>query len=509
MGAIQITGLPANDPVPGSYIQVSFAQGAASNGSATYGALLMGTKTTSGSATPDTVIYGPNSSPPLVTENDAIALFGAGSPLHRMFNQFVAVNKATPVHAIAITESAGAASTGTITISGTTASAAGVLRVNVGEGYVERAISVGDTPTATAAAAVALINAQTSWGVTAANTAGVITLTNKVKGPNGNWGRYSATLTAGTGLTVTPSAQTSMTGGTTAQVYTNALATILPYRFFYIVAEDTPAAGASTNLTNIKSQIDTQALPLSGLRQGMFAATTDTLANATTMASTNLNSARAELVWSPDSDRRPEELAAFAAGVYALEEQGISPRCNFSGYGTDANSALIWNLKAPLSGRAPTRSEIVTALNNGITPIGVGLRGDTYLVKRITTRSLNGSLNDYRIRDAHKRTIMDRFADDLQAKLVLNFSGRKIGNDPVQGQRTPGPDVVTPTAIRAAVIQLTRDYEALDLIENVAATIAAMIVQRETVPTTRMGIRVPIDVIDIADQFAAALDQVA
>lgn len=506
MSSIVLTGLAASDPVPGQYLQIDFAQGQASLGSATYGALIIATKSSAGSATAGTVIYSQTSNPPLATESDAIALFGAGSPAHRMWRRFVAVNKTTPVSVICAAESAGAAATGTITYA-TNASAAGVTRVYVGEEFVERSVSSGDTPTVTAAAVVALINAQTHWPVTASNLSGVITITWKVAGPQGNWGRYSATITGGIGTTVTPAAQTFMTGGTTLQSYTTVLSTILPYRYYYIIAEESAVAGSSANFTALSTQVNSQALPITGIRQRCFTGTVDTLANAITSA-TGLNSARAEVIWSQNNDRTPEGLAATVAGIYALEEQGLNFRCNFSGYGNDATTSVIWNVKAPLSGTAPTRADFVSALNNGVTPIGVNASGTTYLVKRVTSRSLNGAVSDYRIRDAHKVTVLDKFGDDAQAKATLQFSGKKIGNDVAQGQRTPGPDVVTPAVYKASLIKLLRDYEELDLLENVDATIAAMVVQRETSPTTRLSARVPADVIDIFDQSANLISQV-
>ncbi len=506
MTTIAVTGLAANDPVPGSYIQINFAAGQASLGTAAYNAVILATKTSAGSATNDTVIYGPTSNPQLVTEDDAIALFGAGSPAHRMWKQFTSVNKTTPVSVVCPTSSGGASATGTITFA-TTATGAGVTRVYVGENYIERSISSGDTPTVTAAAVVALINNQTTWAVTAANTAGVITLIAKAPGTQGNWIRYSATITSGIGTTVTPGAVTYASGGTTAVSYTTALATILPFRFYYIVAEDSAASGSSAAATAIVSQVNTQALPITGIRQRAFFGSVDTLANTVTFA-TGLNAARAEVVWLAQSDRMPEELAAYCAGVYALGEQGFNFRCNFSGYGNDAVTQATWNVKAPRSGAAPVRSDFLSSLNNGITPIGVNANGTTYLVKRVTTRSLNGSVNDYRIRDAHKVTVMDKLGDDLNAKNVLQFSGKKIGNDPVQGARTPGADVVTPAIYRAGIVKLLRDYEAVDLIENVDASIAGMVVQRETNPTTRMSALVPVDVIDVADQYADVLAQV-
>jgi phage tail sheath gpL-like len=506
MSSTSITGLAANDPVPGSYLEVAFAQGVASLGTAVYAILLLGQKTTAGSATADTVIYGPNSQVPLSSEADAIALFGTGSPLHRMFRRAVKKNKGTPIHAVAVAESAGAAATGTITYTNN-ATGAGVTRVYVGEEYIEYSIASGNTPTNIADAVVLLVNAQTHWPATASNVAGVITLLWRTKGPQGNWGRYSATITGGIATTVSPTTVTFMSGGSTAPSFTNALAAILPYRYYYIVCEDHAASGSSAALTALISQVNTQAQPITGIRQRVFTSSVDTIANTTTLA-TGANATRGEVQWLQNSDRPPEELAADLAAIYALEEAPLSFRCNFAGYGSDAKTAANWDIKAPRSGTAPTRPNLVSALSNGISSIGVNANGSTYLVDRITMRSLNGAVSDYRIRDAHKVTIMDRLADDLNAKIQSQFQGKKIGSDPSPGARVPGDDVVTPRVFRAAVIKLLRDYEGDDKLENVDATIAGMIVQRESSPTTRLTARIPVDCIDVAKQFGVLLDQI-
>lgn len=507
MTSIALTGLAANDPVPGSYVEVAFAQGAASLGTATYAILLLGEKTSAGSATADTVIYGPSSQVPLATEADAIALFGAGSPLHRMFRRVTKKNKSVPVHAVAVAESGGTNASGTI-VWATTATGAGVTRVWVAEEFVDVAITSGDTATVIGDNVVLAVNAKTHWPVTASNASGTVTFTWKVDGPQGNFGRINATISSGIATTVTPTAPTFLTSGATVASLTNALATILPYRYYYIVLGcDHAASGSSAALTALVNQVNTQAQPITGIRQRVFVGSVDTLAYTTTLA-TGRNNARLEVVHLVAGDRPPEEMAADHAAIYALEEAPLAFRCNFSGYGNDAKTQPYWDQPAPRSGAAPTRASILSALNNGITPIGVNANGSTYLVKRITSRSLNGSTADYRIRDAHKVTVMDRLADDLNTKITLQLAGKKIGNDPAQGARSPGSDVVTPRVFKALIIKLLRDYEELDLIENVDATIAAMTVIRETSPTTRLSARIPSDAIDICDQFASALDQV-
>ena len=123
-GSIVLTGLSANDPVPGAYLEINFAQGEAAGSNSPIEVLLMGNRTSAGAATVDTVIYGPDSLVPLQTEANVISLFGTGSELHRMFKAFTKINSGnTTVRAIAVTESGGAQATGTITYA-TNASAA-------------------------------------------------------------------------------------------------------------------------------------------------------------------------------------------------------------------------------------------------------------------------------------------------------------------------------------------------------------------------------------------------
>lgn len=510
MPSVPLTGLSAQDPVPGNYAEINFAQGASAGSGNVRPILLIANKSTAGSATPDTVVYGPTSSPQLVSNQDCINLFGQGSEVHRMWRRITAINTITPIYVICPTASAGAAATGLITITGT-ATASGSVRTWVGDDFVDSPINNGDTPQVIATAVAAAVNSRPDWAVTAAaaiqgaGPAWTATLTAKVPGPRGNWIRFQGVIN-GTGVTTTSSAAAIafLSGGATADSNTTALTTIVNSRYYYIVS----AAEDATQLGAVLSQVNTQALPITGQRERVFAGSVDTQANVNTIAN-GLNGARAELEWLQNADLTPAEIAAHNAAVFALEEARAVPRLNFSGYGNDATTSANWKIKAPRSGTIPTRSQIFTALQNGVTPIGVNLNGTTYLVKRITTRSLNGSNPDYRIRDAHKVTICDFFTDDMLAKFAAQFTGKLIADDPASGARVPGPNVVTPRVCKAAIIKLIDDYESNDLLQNANTIRANTYANRETAPTTRMSARVPLQPIDILDQLAVAVDQVA
>jgi len=505
---INLIGLADNDPIPGTYIEVNFAQGEIGAFAGARRALLLGNKLASGTATADTEVYGPDTMVKMSKESEAIGLFGEGSELHRMYRMFTAINKTTPVYALAVAEDVTAtAGTGTITIANT-ATGFGTLRIWMDDEYVDTGFATGDTPTDIADAAVLNINAKAHWGAGAGNLAGVITLTSKNKSARANLHKYAAQiLESGTGVTATPLATTNFVNGTVADDVTDALAslTALGQRFDYLVV----AQADQTNLAALSQFIDDQAAAVVGLRQRMVFGSTDTLA-ATIVITTALNTARAEVAWQAGGVVQPSILAAHNAAVFMLEEAATIPRLNFSGYGTDARTQPVWRLKpARVTDDLPTRTEIKSALNSGVTPIVNGSFGSTYLVKRITTRWLNGAVADYRVRDAHKVTVCDRYADDLIAKFSAQFTGKQIANDPKNEEPLPNANTVTPSIVGGSVNKLTLDYSEAGLVQNAATIVQDTIVIRETSPSTRMSVQVPLQPIDILDQLAVQVNQVA
>jgi phage tail sheath gpL-like len=464
--------------------------------------------TSTGSATPDTTVYGPDTAVQLVTEQDCINLFGTGSELHRMFRRFTKVNKSTTVRAIAVSESAGAQATGTITFVGT-ATAAGTARIFVGDEYADVAIANLDTSSTAATNAATAINTKTHWGVTATATAtgvwGYLRITARQKGTRGNEIRYMPQITPAIGMTIPTAVDQAMAGGTTADDNTTALATINTSKYYYIAS----AAGDATQFGALVTQIGTNAAPTVGIRQRAIAGSVDTISNTNTIA-TGRNSARADLVWMKWSPWTGGELAANLAAVITAFETKPNPRTNFCGFGNDALTAPYWLVPRPrLDSAIPSRSQVQSALLNGVTPIGINPNGSTYLVDLITTRSLNGSVNDYRIADHHKVTICDFFGEDLLAKTILNHPGMRIMDDAPDGSPQPGDQVVTPKRYRSTVFGLIDTYAGNDLLQDVQLIKDGTQIQREQSPRTRLACRIPLRPCDNAKQFAILVQQVS
>lgn len=502
---IPLVGLASNDPVPGNYVAVNFAQGPASSGQTNYSVIMLANRLSTGSGQDDGYVYGPDTQVQMSSEQDMINLSGVGSEAHRMWRRFNKVNKSSSLYVIFVKESTGNQATGAITPS-VTATGPGTLRIIIDDTVIDTGIASGDTAATVGANAVININANINLPVTASGTS-VITITAKQRGLRGNFIRYSAQIlpATGVGTTVTPVNRTLMSGGTVADSNVNALATIANTRYYYQVS----AAEDATQVGNLSTQLNSNAAPIVGLRCRGVAGSVDTVANATTVA-TGLNQARGELVWQQNSDWTPAELAANAAAVYSLFETSLGDdhSLNYDYFGSDAVTSQFWFVPAPLDGTVPSRSQVKSALLNGITPISVSRPGVSTLVKRITTRSLSGSQPDYRIRDAHKVTISDVYADDLLAKAQLQFSGKSIGDDPAQGQLPPAPSVVTPRQFLAMINQLTVEYLNRGLLQNADQIVAATQVIREASPRTRFSARVPLQTIDILDQTATNVDQV-
>jgi phage tail sheath gpL-like len=523
LASIVLIGLSANFPNPGVFAQINFAQGPSGPAPAPRNILVMGNKTTAGSATNDTVVYGPDTAVTCQTEQDVINLFGSGSQSHRAFLRISAVQGTTgagpAIYYIAVAPSAGAAATGTIIFTTAAASNAN-LRVWVVDRFVDTFVAAGSTAIQIATAVVASINSQSRWPVTAGNSSGssaTVTITAKNLGPEGNWIVCSSAWTSG-GSTVSTTitgtiglANIALSGGTTADNNSNALATIDTTRYYYILVCDSDA----TNVGRVVTQVNSQAMPTTGIRQRVFYGSADTLANAITIA-TGVNAPRSELELAAGSDLTPLEVAANNMAIYSLLEnsagRAYGPTINnYSLFPNQPQYQPLWQIQPSRSGpsAALTTVQITSALNNGVTPLAMLGNGQLQLVKRITNYSLLGSNNDYRVRDAHRVSIPDWYTDDLVSITQQQFGGKDLLPNPKQGQPFPPSQATTPAQWGAAIVSLTGKYGAAGQLKNVAAINAGTVVQQEVSPPDRESAIVPLQMVDLADQFALLVDQVA
>jgi phage tail sheath gpL-like len=482
--------LDTSDKRPGSYTRVSLGVGLRASGASTRHVELFGNKTSTGTATVG-VEYD------VFSEDDARTLFGAGSELFLMVKEAIAAWPGITLKCIAITESAGAAASGTL-VYVTTATASGTGYVTCLGEEIEFPIAVGDTATAMGDNAVLAINAKTDWPITAANVTGTVTCTAKNKGPRGNFLAVRGRLSSGTGSTVTPPASGYLTSGATSDDPQTALDALAGVQRRYLVAPYSDA----TQLAKFQTHVDAQDEPEVGHRKRLVFASLDTLANTTTLA-TGRNFARASCAWLYNSDLPPSMLAAGHAARLAAGESTDTAH-NFNG-------EVIPGLKPHyLVSNRPTSTQLKSALNNGITPLASADDGSVYIVRSITTRSRDALANaDYRVLDTCKVSVPDEAADRFELAFADRFSTFKASQDPDDGEPS-APGVVTPSMCRDLSFEITSQMEEEGLLESGSAERLKDQIAWELSTTSagRFNGVIPLDVIEWASQFCTNVLQV-
>lgn len=499
--------IPANYRTPIDALQINF--GVVSDGPQVgpYAILLVANRTTAGTGTVDTTVYGPTTTPALSTETDVTTLAGSGSEAHRLWLRVRSVlNLAQtlgvtppPVYAIFPTESAGVqASLDFLIVNASTTSVP--LRFYVGDDSTDIQLSIGQSVDSIGAALVVAINSMTRWPVTASYNTGTDTLTLVAKqhGTRGNEIRAWAKILGVNATTIANNVSTALSGGTLEDSWTTALATLASQRFYYIVSPSTNTAG--TNFDDLVTQVLAQAQPLTGIRQKVIAGHVGTQAAASTVAANAaINTERCDIAWLQSSELTAGELAAKFAAVRAVFETK-DWTYNFRAFGNGTVGGIdtpkFWGVPVPQTqANWPTPTSIETALNNGLTAIGVDqASGNTYITRSQTTRHKNGSNFDYSVADTHIVSGLDHWSDRLLAKYSNQYGACKIINDLADGEKVPGDRVVQPRQIRALILGEIDDV-ANSQLKDVAKIKAGVVVQRSS--NTRVSATIPARVIDL------------
>jgi phage tail sheath gpL-like len=486
-----ITSVIANsNKVPGVYIKVSLGVGARAGGSDVLYVVLFGNKTSSGTMALETEYD-------CFSEDEARSLAGAGSELFWMFRHAIAANPGVAVKLMAVTASAGTAASGTITVANA-ATSAGTIGVTVMGEEIEIPFASGDASTAVAAAINTYVNNKSDWPVTAGVSSSVVTLTARHAGPRGNFIRFRCRVITGTGTTVTASAAALASGATSDDPQT-ALDAQQGVRRRFLVSPYSDA----TQLAKFQSHVGAQDEPEAGNRKVLVAGSLDTLANTTTLA-TGRNFARGQMAWLENSDVPPACLAA-ALAAFRAKNESVDAAHNYDG------EVLPGLLPHYSKSDIPSNTELDSALNNGITPLTSTNSGEVVIVRSITMKSQDSAGKpDFRVLDTHKVSVPDAIADDLEVQLADNFAGMKASQDPPEGE-SPATGVCTPSMVRDLLYGRLKTFETsngyLDS-GSVDAWADTLRVELSTVAAGRFNMVVPVDVIELAHQFAPDIRQI-
>lgn len=409
------------------------------------------------------------------SDSDAATFFGNGSIVHLMVRAALKANPYLQLSAIALDDAgAGVAATKTITITNN-ATGIGVTTINIGSQSVEVAVASGDTPTVQADALVAEFAKQPDLPVTAANAAGVITLTAKNKGTIGNGINVSAKTTAA-GSTIAVAA--GVTGATDPDL-SEALAVAFSAGHNVIC----PAWNDQTNLTALRTHLDNVSGPLEQRGAVGIYAHTGTLAAATTLAG-QINSGRISGIHVPNAYENAYEVGASYAAIVAFEEDPARPLNTL---------ALTGILPNPLADRL-SRTEQENELNNGVTPSEVGPGDKVQIVRAITTYTLDPqSIPDISLYDLTTIRTLDYVRKAVRERISLRFPREKLS-------------VRTEKAVRSEIIDVLIKMEELEIVEEVQANLDGVIVERDLQDPNRLNARIPADVVNGLHVFAGRID---
>lgn len=230
---------------------------------------------------------------------------------------------------------------------------------------------------------------------------------------------------------------TFFSGGTGVDSVTTLLGTVITTPQYDRIA---PAQNDAVNAEAWHTFVNNQAAPLTGLLEHLVFATNSSFSAATTLAQTDLNAERAQLLWQVNGETIPSFVAAvFAANRCATEQ--ADPDAAYDSY--------VLPGVAPQTQRAdwPSTNTLIAALNDGITPVTTNESRQAYVVRSITTHSQDAFGNpQYTTLDTSDAVVPDYVRTTLRLywTLVIKPANKRNGPDPGPTQRTAPAGMITP-----------------------------------------------------------------
>ena len=459
------TTLPTSKRRPGAYHEFKFVA------SGSLVALerrlaIVAEKSSVGTATADTPVR-------IIDEVDGDAKFGVGSLGALMVRKALAQGRLGGIGTPQIwgcpcaENGAGTAATYTLTFTGT-ATASGTLVFEVCGRLIQVGVTLGDTHLIVAAAVESKLDEEAiPLPVTAGVAAGVVTLTFRTKGVNGNDVSRS-TITNVAGITLVHAAAVAGAGAT---VIAGALAALYD-QAYDVVALANHATGDATAL-----------LADSALAWGFgqinyrwnFMGERASLGTAQTLQA-SFNDYRTAIMSCEGSPSLPGEIAVAAAvAEFAREE----PNANLDG------ERLA--ITPPTASLAYTDAEVESALAAGVTPLTPDGTAYVKIERLVTTQITVSSAPFEALRDiAYPRTSA-YMALQVHYGWLTGFKQETLFDDP-----DGGDDIKK--RVRDMVIGIHRAAEELRYIRNVDDFIEGIIVEEASSPAGRLVVADPFKV---------------
>jgi phage tail sheath gpL-like len=472
-----LTSIPPTYRTPQATVEFDITSGARGLVALTRRVALIGAKAAAGTQAINTPVQ-------IFVDGDGDRYFGRGSELALMCRAALkAARKAgqsPEIWAVALAAAAGTATTKTFTVTGP-ATAAGTATIRIAGRTISAPVANGDSADTIAAALNTAIGQEAANGTlpgTATAALGVVTFTFTTTGITGEDLKVAVDA-APTGVTIVAAAGATGTG---AYDITASL-DVLRDKHYNAVAIGNHTA---TDVTDLATYEDERGA--AGVKRWTFAfiGHSGTLSAATTLA-TAANKEYTVIVACEDCPNLPGEIAAQAAVTRMAE---ADPSLSMSGKELDLYPPPPASVFTPGPG-----GEVEAALAAGVTPLSVTQTGAVYIVRLVTTKTThNGAPYDL-LRDFGVPYTLTWVGEQADA-LVLTF---------MADRRNKKMTASTRKRLRSRLLDMLRQAEKLEYVQNVEAHKNEVQVEADTVVRTRMNYDIPVSVVPGLEQAAGVL----
>jgi len=423
-------------------MRVDLLAAAASPGQSQLLSLLIASKMSAGTITPDTQIVEAVAGPDAVA-----ALLGEGAFGHLAAKAWFREHPLGRLDVVAPIEATGDKATTTVTFgfsSGSVVAASRTVVVKIAGRPIEIVWVTGETATQGAAKLVAAIaSAAGDLPVTATNTAGVVDITSKLNGLLGNDITLEVAVSGGSVLATVVRGAAALAAGTGTCLIDNVLTLASGTEYAYIIPAangnaDAAEASATSSIGKLKTATDANDEGFNALLQQVVVGITGALAGAKTGTSQH-NYGPMQYIFMRSGQSLPCELAAAEAGARAYAE-AIDPAVN------RINAPYKATLYPPtvLTTGKLTPAQVEDALQSGVTPVTYTSTGSPRPSRPITTywKTASSGAADPRLLDTSRITGTYAVARDLRSAIPQEFDQVKFSADLVPGDDPPPAGVV-------------------------------------------------------------------
>lgn len=487
---ITFSSIPVDYRVPGAYIEIDHTRAVRGLPQAPHKMLVLGQRLVTGTKPAGELLK-------VTRKEDGVNYFGRGSMLAQQTEAALLVNPYTECYALALDDNAaGAFAAGTITIGGSPTES-GTLNLRVGGRNVQAGVTTSQTPTQVATALAAAINADLDGAVTAASAVGVVTITARHKGTEGNdidlrLNYYQGEATP-KGLTAVIVA---MAGGTANPDVTAAITAMSSISAYTILMAWTDTA----NLALMEAEL---ALRWNGMqmRQGhVFGHKAGTYATLSAYGSAR-NSPHSTFSGLNKSPTLPWVISAqFGAAV------------EFSGANDPAipfRSIALPSVMAPLEKDRFIESERNLLLRDGISTIVFDQSGAATVEQVITTYQQNTfGIEDISLLKLNTKWTVDYIRYAFRVAILRDYPQHKLAGDDVLALIQPGQKIATPKLIRNTLIGMATQLVRAGIMEDLPQFIRDLIVVRSESDPNRVNAILPANTVNQFDVFAASVQYI-